>query len=119
MKTSNNTTMGTNTNVIMVQEWNDRQFTNMKKAIVKHFKSKTVETRHNDRINMTTWKGIETILGMPYTSSSMFACFNVTNTEIYFDADRRYKYEFFTIGVDGRYYAILWDSEENELCIEL
>jgi hypothetical protein len=118
MKTTN-TFSPVNTKVNFIQEWTDSQFEQMNKAIFEHFKNKDVRTLHGNYYKSVRRINWNDVLGLAYTSSSMYAGYWICNTAVYFDADNIYKYNCFTIGIDGNFYAVLWDKNKNELCIPL
>lgn len=107
------------TKVKLIKEWNQLQFKQVEKAITKHFKGKVIKTHENKFYEFKTFKGIDQVLGLAYTSTGLFACYGVCNVAAYFDADDLFQYCYFAIGEDGTIYTIIQDSEENELCIKL
>lgn len=106
------------TKMQFIKEWTPEQFTKMQRAIRTHFSGKKIRTRHGDHA-IRNYTDADNIFGLAYTSTGIWACYGVCNTEVYFDCDNIYKYSYFTIGENGIYYAVLQDNEENELVIEL
>lgn len=110
------------TKIKFIQEWTNEQFILMDKAIKKHFKGRTIET-NNGSIYFanigTTFNAIDELLGLAYTSTGIWACYGICNVQAWFDEDKIYSYEYFVIGEDGFYYAILEDKNENQLVIKL
>lgn len=111
----------TTTKVLFIKEWAPAQFKAIEKAIVKHFRAKKeVKTLHGYVwTSNANFAGLDINFGLAYTSSGIWACYGVCNTQVYFDMDCRYQYSYFTIGEDGKYYAVLQDTDENELTILL
>lgn len=117
-----NTFNPTTTKVKFLKEWTPAQFKAIEKAIVKYFKGKNIACSTGQGTNyyqFKTYTGIDQILGLAYTSTGIWACYGVCNVKAAFDADGIYNYEYFTIGEDGNFYAVLQDEEENELTILL
>lgn len=114
------TTQFRTSKVPFLKEWNEAQFMCMKKAITSHFRNRDTRTMHgNYYLGLSSFRAIDSIFGLAYTSTGIWACYGVCNTQVYFDADKIYQYSYFTIGEDVRYYAVLTDNEENELVIQL
>src|ERR1700748_2182135 len=106
------------TKVKFITEWTPEQFKGMQAAIVKHFRKKTIwSINSKGQIVPRTFKGIDEVLGLAYTSSSSCAMYGICNVDI--DYNNHYRYTFFAIGQDGKYYAECWDKDENELIVEL
>jgi hypothetical protein len=103
----------------MIQEWTPEQFTQMQKAIVKHFKGKKLHTHHGNHWPQRTFKQIDEIFGLAYTSTSKCAMYGVCNTNVFLDLEQNWKYSYFAIGTDGNTYAICENIEETELTIQL
>jgi hypothetical protein len=108
----------TKTHDTIKKDWTPSDFINVKKAILKHFKGRTIETHHGDRFinNYTTF---DSVAGLAYTSSGMYAVYGVCNTAIYFDVEHKYKYEFFVVTDAGDVLSELWDDQENEIFIKI
>ena len=112
------------TKVKFIKEWTPEQFKAMDKQISRHF-SERVFLRHstgNGEVKTRVYrsiKQIDEILGLAYTSTGSWACYGVCNVTAHFDEDNIYSYQYFTIGEDGRFFAVIQDNEENELTIEL
>ena len=117
----------TMTSVKMVKEWSAEQFEQMKKAIGNHFKGKRVicedgggrRTEFMPKGYRGAFMVVDSIFGLAYTSSGMYACYGVCNCRPLFDEDGIYSYSYFAISNGGKCCAILQDNEENELCIIL
>jgi len=112
------------TNVKFKKEWTPDQFKSIEKAIVKHF-NRRVYLRYCTSGEMTatriyaSYSQIDEILGLAYTSTSKYAGYWICNVTASFDEENIYHYNAFTIGNNGKFYAVLQDDNENELCIEL
>lgn len=100
-----------------LKEWNPSQFKLIELAIVKHFKGRKINTLHGYYLPPFTLNQLDTIFGLAYTSTGIFACYGVCNTEVYFDVEKIYKYSYFVIDEDGNCYAILDDVNEKEIII--
>ncbi len=103
-----------------LQEWTEAQFKAIEKAIAKHFSGQIVTT-NKGRYPRTvyTWAAISNLLGLAYTSSSSYAGYWPCNEDAINNHYQTHKYIGFAISEDQKYYAILWDKEENEILIEL
>lgn len=111
----------TGADIKMLDEWTQAQFRAIEKAIVKHFLKEGVLNTHKGKHRLSildTYKSIDSILGLAYTSSSRSAMLGICNVDLYSHVPG-YKYEFFTISENGTMYANLWDAKENEILIEL
>ena len=92
-------------NKVVLREWNDKQFEEMQRKISLHFKR--------------TWESINEELGLAYTSSSSYAAYWVCNLQLYHYKFPSFYYIGFAIDSNEKYYAVLWDKDENELIIEI
>ena len=103
-----------------IQEWNNEQFSIMRKHIVKWFSGKPIITNQRKYSpERMSWKKISDLLGLVYTSSSNYAGYWICNVELTFTKEPRFKYIGFAISKDNKYYAVLWDEDENEKIIEI
>lgn len=108
------------TKMNFIPEWTKEQFTIMEKAIANHFADKPLHTSEGIiRPRNNSYRELDKVIGLSYTSSGMFASYSLTNPEVYLDKDCRYRYVEFTIGTDGRPYAWLLDKDRNELVLPL
>lgn len=106
----------------LLKAWSQDQHHKVEVAIRKHFrKAGKIKTSSGHGTLMATHKfqAIENFLGLAFTSSSSCAGLWVCNVDAVYEPDENYKYIGFAIGEDGKYYAILWDKDENEKLIEL
>lgn len=108
--------METEINPIFKKEWNKQDFTKAEKAIVKHLRGKTMKTHRGNITFGRSYKNIDSILGLAYTSSSSSAMLNVCNIDLYHE---QYYYTHFCISEKGNVFAVLWDKEENEKLLQL
>lgn len=99
-------------------EWNDKDFTKMKFVLSRNFLCRPLTT-HEGSKTVYTYKSLESLLGLPYTSGSDLTAVWVTNTELFSEAFPSYCYSGFAIGKDGKCYAILSDAKENEKTVLL
>ncbi|MES2287346.1 MAG: hypothetical protein V4547_16760 [Bacteroidota bacterium] len=110
--------------ITFINEWTPEQFKTMNKAIAAHF-SHAVWLRygngsesHKTRI-YRSFSQIDGILGLAYTSTGVWACYGVCNTQAYFDLHNTYQYSYFVMDKNNDCYAILQDKDENEIIIPL
>jgi hypothetical protein len=103
--------------VHFLDEWTPKDFTGIEKAITSHFKGRILPSNHGSLYVGHNFRTIDSFLGLAYTSSSSFAMYGICNVELKYD--EQYNYQFFAISGDHKYYAILWDKDENEKIIEL
>lgn len=101
--------------VDFLNEWSKIDFHGMDKAIATHFRNKVLMTNYGLHTMTGSFRAIDNFLGLAYTSSSSFALYGICNVELKYDD--HYNYQFFAIGKDGNFYAILWDKDENEKII--
>lgn len=112
--------MTTTTKISFIKEWTPEQFNAMDKAIRKHFWKRSLNTYHGLHYGRRwTFDELDNILGLAYTSTGIWACYGVCNTEAYYKGNKSLWYSYFTIGTDGNFYAILQDKDENETVISL
>lgn len=108
--------------ITFLNEWTPTQFTAMQRAILNHFKGKTIQT-HREPVYFPNiglrFNNIDNVLGLAYTSTGIWACYGVCNTSPYFDLHNIYQYSYFVMDQKGKCYAILQDKDENELIISL
>lgn len=100
------------------KDWTPGNFKSVERAILKHFKGRTIDTHHGPH-TITNYKQFDSVAGLAYTSTGIYAVYGVCNTAIYLDIDRKYKYEFFIMDEAGNVLAELWDNEENAIFIKL
>jgi hypothetical protein len=99
-----------------LNELNELQITGIKKAIVNHFSKKDIITNHgNYPVKYRDFNSLDSIMGFAYTSSSSYAGYWICNTEVESLFYSGFKYIGFAITSTGKYYAILWDKDENEI----
>lgn len=99
-----------------LNEWNESQFKDIEKAIIKHFHRYST----NEGIKYArTWEELDKVLGLAYTSSSSYAMYSICNGIYVHSKHVGFNYTCFAIGEDGKFYAILDDKEENEKIILL
>jgi len=116
------TTTDNNQRLTFLKEWKPYQFKRMEKFIAAHFREKRLRTSHGDYYlpNVgTNYKKVNNIMGLAYTSTGIWACYGVCNTEPYFDLRNVYQYAYFVMDKEDNCYAILQDKDEKELIIPL
>lgn len=103
-----------------LQEWTPGQFKGMEHAIAAHFSGKPMETNRGKYPAMYLgWNAINDRLGLAYTSSSNYAGYWACNEDAINKDYPDYRYIGFAISKGGKYCAILWDKDENEVIISL
>lgn len=103
-----------------LKEWTPAQFKAMNKAIVKHFDNKYFSGRQMDyQPKYRTFKQLDNIMGLAYTSSSSCAGYWICNDTIVTSKHAPYHYIGFALGSDKKAYAILRNHLEEEMTIEL
>lgn len=100
------------------KDWTPEDFKTVQKAILKHFKGRTIDTHHGPH-TIRNYTHFDEVAGLAYTSTGIYAVYGVCNTSIYLDAERKYKYEFFIMDEAGDVFAELWDNEENAIFIKI
>jgi hypothetical protein len=102
------------------KEWDEVDFINVNKAIVRHFGNKTFRTHHRPtRFFKRSFAFIDRVIGFAYTSTGVYACYGICNDAIYSNQFPGLKYEFIIVGVDGVVYAELWDENENATHVKM
>jgi hypothetical protein len=103
--------------VELKKDWNEADFAASAKVIRRFLKSRKFDTNEkNDAFrSISTFKQIDEIIGLAYTSSSAITALYVCSVELYLDADHKYKIRGFVIGTDGYFYAFCEDENDNEL----
>ena len=109
---------------VLSKEWNfQADHKAILKAIARFLKSRPFEYGYLEekkfRVSDFTKQGIQTLLGLPYTSTGDFAGIWVTNTTLYFDAERTWQIEGFAMGVNGEFFAYCQDENENVLLVRI
>lgn len=99
-------------------EWNEHDFKAMKQALKTFFLFKPLQTKDGVK-SIFTYSDLESLLGLPYTSSSDLSGLWVTNTELLSNDFKGYHYIGFAISEGGKCCGILWDKDENEIFITL
>src|ERR1017187_5238377 len=91
------------------QNWTPEDFKTVERAILKHFKGQTIDTHHGPH-TITSYKQFDSVAGLAYTSTGVYAVYGVCNTAIYLDVEHKFKYEFFIMNLAGNVMAELWDD---------
>lgn len=108
-------TVAVDSKIEFLPTWGKIAHEHMDAAILAHFKNRVLPTNYGLHTRTHSFEAIYNILGLAYTSSSSFAMYSICNVELKYD--EQYKYQWFAIGLDGKYYAGLWDKDENEKII--
>ena len=98
----------------MKQEWTDKEVDFVDKTIRNLFIRKTLTDHRGDKHRMINMETIEDFFGLPYTSTSSFAMYGITNTRFCLDNEELYGIDCFGLGNDGNVYIWCTDREENE-----
>jgi hypothetical protein len=99
-----------------LKEWNDLQIKGIEKAVVKHFSKSPIITSHGGYcLAYRDFNSLASIMGFAYTSTSNYAGYWICNTEVESLLHTGFKYIGFAISSTGKYYAVLWDKDENEI----
>jgi hypothetical protein len=102
------------------KEWDKKDFAKVDRKIRAYFGGNTFINHRGEKETVPTNKqGFEKCLGIPYTSSGIFACYSLScNTNLFWDKDFYFDYAVIR-EVDQKVCLILSDSEENERVIAL
>jgi hypothetical protein len=103
------------------KEWNREDFTKAQKAITKYFKGKVLINHRNEKVLMpSAFRGIESVIGLPYTSSSSYAMQSM-DCNVHLNAPEfpGYHYDHAAISEDDRVVLILQDKNENQEFIQI
>lgn len=104
----------------MKKEWTENELKQVMLTIKNWMNSRKFVTRHDGLLgHIRTIQEMESILGMPYTSSGRAACVGVCNTELYLDDEREYHVYCFEMSDYGVIYAVCHNDEGNELMIPI
>lgn len=103
-----------------LKEWNNSQVKTAEKAICKFIVSRFFETSHSNGADPFAGFGkdfshIDKVLGLVYASASSYAGLWACNTDLYLDANKKYKLDGFAMDKYSFVYAIWSDESENEL----
>lgn len=102
------------------KEWTKEDFSKMQKAIRQYFAGKTLVNHLGKKITFgNTYKSIDDILGLAYTSSSAYAMYGVCNIQIDCKEFDGYHFSLFAISKTGNCFALVWDKNEFEKCIRI
>ena len=97
------------------KEWSPADFTKVDRKLKKFFAGKTFVNHYGKNETIPTNKnGFECCLGLPYTSSGIFACYSLScNTNLFESKDSKFYYDYAAVTESGEVVLILSDSEEN------
>jgi hypothetical protein len=114
-----------------LDEWTPAQFEEMQSRIVKHFKK--MPRIFYDTADGIKWKspsqlgsgfeGVDTFLGLAYTSSSSYAGYWTCNVDVRNPENMTYRYNHFAITKatenGHRYIAVLSNESEQQMYLEI
>lgn len=107
------------------KDFTEKDFKSIEKKIHSFLRNRmnyTNETPNADILlqrGANTFKQIESILGLAYTSSGIFAGLWICNVELYLDCNKHYKIEGFCMDENGFTYIWCNDANENEFFINI
>ena len=105
---------------VMKKEWTENELKQVMLTIKNWINSRKFVTRHDGLLgHIRTIQEMDSILGMPYTSSGRAACVGVCNTELYLDDKREYHVYCFEMSDYGVVYAVCHNYEGKELMIPI
>ena len=107
-----------------LKDWDNSQVKTAEKAICKFIVSRFFETLHSNGADPFAGFGkdfsyISKVLGLAYTSTYNYAGLWACNTELYLDANKKFKLDGFAMDRHSFVYAIWSDENENELIIPI
>lgn len=107
----------------ILTQWTPKQFKTVQKAVVKYLNSRYFETHHSkDRtpfVGCKTFAQYDSILGLAYTSTGIYAGYWVCNTNLYLDSSQNWVIEGFILDKNSFVYLMCWDKYENEILIPI
>ena len=100
------------------KEWDKKDFAKVDRKLRAYFGGKTFKNHYGKLVTVPTNKaGFENCLGLPYTSSGIFACYSLScNTQLFWDNDFYFDYAVIRES-DNKVCLLLSDKEENERTI--
>jgi hypothetical protein len=99
--------------------WDNKDFKLVNRKLRKHFANTTFKNHRGENVTFgNTFKHIESILGLPYTSTSMCPMLILDcNVNIYYD--NNFHYSFAALNNKNEVIIVLMDCSENEFYIVL
>lgn len=105
-----------------LKSWTTQQFKQVERSILRHFlkvgEIKT-DSGHGILHPIYSYSGVNSYLGLAYTSSGDYAGLWVCNVSAINDKYPGYHYIGFALGEDNKAYGVLWDKDENEITIQI
>lgn len=101
------------------KEWTREDFKKVDRKLRLYFGGKSFKN-HYGKMEYCPRRmaDLEMVLGLPYTSSGIFACYSLScNTNLYFDES--FYFDYAVIDEAGRVCLILSDKDENEKVITI
>lgn len=101
------------------KEWSPADFQKVNRKIKSYFGGKSFKNHRGEVVTVPTrFYDIEMFLGLPYTSSGIYACYSLScNTNLFLDAD--FYFDHVAMFEDGQVILVLNDINENEKLIKL
>jgi hypothetical protein len=104
------------------KEWNEKDFDLANSSILNYFSYKTLKNQRGENVTMRgILNRLEEQLGLPYTSSSSFACMALDcNSHFYHPTEKDFRFDYVAITEDNKIFIALCDNEdEKEMFIQI
>lgn len=110
-----------------LKQWTESEMKFALNEIKRWFNSRDCKSREGKLPHFMCVQHMETVLGLPYTSSGRAACVSITNTEVYLDVMKEWRIYCFemedSVDMWGRkrhsIFAICYNDKEDELIIKI
>ncbi len=106
----------------LIAEFQPANFDHIQAVIVEYFKAfglyYTTNQAGKQSHTVKDYDGIDSLMGLAYTSSSSYAGLWICNG-LYVTYNDHYNFECFALDAELNVWAVLWDKEENELQINM
>jgi hypothetical protein len=101
------------------KEWNRNDFTKVDRKLCQYFGGKSFKNHRGEmEYCPRPLAKLEMVLGLPYTSTGIFACYSLScNTNLFHD--EKYYYDYAAMTKNGDVVLLLSDYEENEKAITI
>ena len=103
------------------KEWSELDHIRVNSALVNYFNYKSFINHRNEKVTMPgLFTNLETVLGLPYTSSSMYAMLSMDcNVKIFHPYETNFYYDHVFVNTDNMVYLVLMNNFENEMIIPI
>ena len=104
-----------------ITDWSEQDFKTVYESLKNYFGGKWWTNHRNETIFIQKSKqAIESILGLPYTSTSMCPMLALDcNVNIFDSENKDYHFSHVALNTEKHVVLVLWDNEENEKYIVL